>query len=295
MRSTLRSTALNRANVARCGAGCLAIVASVAGIANDLAAQTVVRGRVVDGNRAGLGDAEVFVDPTGSPVTTSAADGSFLLELPGGGVVVIGARKVGFEPEFRRILIANDDTLTVTFSMRATGQVLAPLVVEAPAAAPISAKMREFDERRRAGLGRFLTREMLAKREHSALTDVLRMTAGLQFVRRPAECGGGFAITSGRGGVSKRLEWMRCRTPPQIPFNVACYLAIYLDGTRIWYPGDVEPPNVDNLISVVGLEGVEIYRGPAETPIRYQGTGAACGVLLLWTRTDEHPSRPGLL
>ncbi len=32
------------------------------------------------------------------------------------------------------------------------------------------------------------------------------------------------------------------------------------------------------------LEGIEIYRGPAETPIRYQITNSACGVALLWTR-----------
>ena len=32
------------------------------------------------------------------------------------------------------------------------------------------------------------------------------------------------------------------------------------------------------------LEGVEIYRGPSEAPIKYQTTGSACGVLLLWTR-----------
>ena len=66
-------------------------------------------------------------------------------------------------------------------------------------------------------------------------------------------------------------------------YGPGCYLALYLDGTHYWMPGSTDPPDIDQL-TVQGLEGIEIYRGPAETPIRFQITNSACGVALLWTR-----------
>jgi hypothetical protein len=147
--------------------------------------------------------------------------------------------------------------------------------------------MLAFEERRKTGLGRFITREMLAQREHSVLTDVLRMTPGLSFVRRPDKCGGGFALASGRGGAVDPQAWMACEIDPRIRFPFACYLAIYMDGVRVWVPGQKEPPKIDDIASIVALEAIEIYRGPSETPIAYQNTGSACGVILLWTRTGE--------
>ena len=61
----------------------------------------------------------------------------------------------------------------------------------------------------------------------------------------------------------------------------ACYMAIYVDGVRLWAPGSVDPPDFDQMRNSQ-YEGVEIYRGPAELPIQYQG--AACGVILFWSR-----------
>jgi hypothetical protein len=80
---------------------------------------------------------------------------------------------------------------------------------------------------------------------------------------------------------------MICEGRPDVPFPLACYLSIYVDGVRVWAPGQAEPPNVDQVASIVSLEAIEIYRGPSETPIMYQNTGSACGTVLLWTRTGE--------
>jgi len=70
---------------------------------------------------------------------------------------------------------------------------------------------------------------------------------------------------------------------PPTDFPVACYLTIYLDGVRIWTWGQREPPNIES-ISVIELEGVEVYRGPSELPTAFQTTGSAGGAVLLWTR-----------
>jgi outer membrane receptor for monomeric catechols len=63
----------------------------------------------------------------------------------------------------------------------------------------------------------------------------------------------------------------------------ACYMSVYVDGVRIWAAGSRDPPDFDQLRNNQ-YEGVEIYRGPAELPTQYAGTGAACGAILLWSR-----------
>ena len=67
------------------------------------------------------------------------------------------------------------------------------------------------------------------------------------------------------------------------PMAVACYMSVYVDGVRIWAPGTDDPPDFDRLRNNQ-YEGVEVYRGPSELPTQYQGTGAACGAILLWSR-----------
>lgn len=62
-------------------------------------------------------------------------------------------------------------------------------------------------------------------------------------------------------------QWMRCG-PTRIPMEPACYFAIVLDGARFWVPGSGEPPDI-NQFTVQGIQAIEIYRGPAETPIQY--------------------------
>ena len=66
----------------------------------------------------------------------------------------------------------------------------------------------------------------------------------------------------------------------------ACYMSVYVDGLRIWGPGTPDPPDFEGMRNNQ-YEGVEIYRGPSELPTQYQGTGAACGAILLWSRVSN--------
>jgi hypothetical protein len=246
----------------------------------------LVRGTVKADDGQPVVAAEITTGVAGEQASTGQ-DGTFVLVTAStGSTVILQVKAVGFAPRSESVSFRSADTVTVTLTLKRVAQQLPPVEVRAPAPAYTSAKMVAFDERRKTGLGKFITREMLAQRENSVLTDVLRMTPGLSFVRRPDRCGGGFAMASSRGGSVARQGWMACEGPP-IPFPIACYLAVYLDGIRVWAPGQKEPPNVDDIASIVSLEAIEIYRGPSETPIAYQNTGSACGTVLLWTRTEE--------
>jgi hypothetical protein len=244
-------------------------------------AQSVVKGTVRQGGHP-LPRVEVGIAARNLRIQTDTT-GSYSLALGEGGIIELSVRAVGYYPQTRRLMLASGDTVTVSFELERAPQQLDSITVSAPGPTPVSGKMQAFEERRRLGFGRFFTREMLAAREHSTLGNVLRMTAGLRFVRRPDSCGGGFVVASAREGSVGWKPWMQCGTDVLPP---ACYTGIWLDGVRLWVPGTSDPPNVDEF-QVISLEGVEVYRGPSEVPTQYQGTGSSCGALLLWTRTGD--------
>lgn len=245
-------------------------------------AQTVVRGIVLDANGGPVPGAQVAIEKL-QLATTVGPVGEFGFQTVPSGRHLLVARAIGFKPVTREIRATGRDTILLEIRLEGAPQRLDSLVVAGAPVVAVTPAMREFEERRARGFGRFLTREMLAKRDHSALSDVLRMTAGLRLIRRPSECGGGFAVATGRGGDLEWQRWMTCHggEPPRFPG--ACYLSVYLDGIRVWAWGDPEPPNMDD-IQINSLEGVEIYRGPSELPARIQTTGSACGAILFWTR-----------
>jgi len=260
----------------------LVIAGLLAGFPRVELAQTILVGTVTSEGRV-VAYAEVSVAP-GGLLTKTDDRGRFSLVLHDLGLISVFVRAVGYYPQTRKFLLSGEDTVSVAFQLERAPQQLESLTVEAKRTTVVG-KMQAFEEHRAAGFGSFFTRDMLAGMEHLPLSDVLRRTTGLRFVKRPTVCGGGLALTSGRGGAVTWQPWMICYTWPA-PFPTECYLAIYVDGTRVWTPGSKEPPDI-NQFSVSLLEGIEIYRGPGETPIQYQITGSACGVALLWTRTGD--------
>jgi len=255
------------------------LVAAVTAAAEQGAAQTLIQGSVRGSGRP-LPGADVRLDPDGVSIRTDSS-GAYRLTAAKGGVIRISVRAVGFFPAGRNVLVITNDTVTSDFTLDPVAQQLDSINVEAPGVT-VRGKMSAFEERRRTGIGRFYSRDMLAVREHSTMADVLRMTPGLRLIRRPDACGGGFAVATGRGGVVRSERWMECN-PNGPKVEPACYFTLYLDGVRYWAPGGRPPPDINSL-QVHSMQGIEAYRGAAETPTQYQMTGTVCGVLLLWTR-----------
>ncbi|MGE0442581.1 MAG: carboxypeptidase regulatory-like domain-containing protein [Gemmatimonadales bacterium] len=252
-------------------------------------AQSVLLGRVVDDRGLPVTTARVSISRLGLTAAVTSEGRFEFVTIPRGRFAVATAA-VGFAPDVREMGFAGNDTVRVDIRLGQAAQRLDSVVVSGNGPPPLSPQMRIFEERRRKGIGVFLTRADLARREHSTLTDVLRQVPGMKFVRRPERCGGGFALASNRGGALSWLPWMTC-FDGFTPFSVECYLTVYLDWNRIWIWGSQEPPRIDET-SVASLEAVELYRGPSELPVELQGTGSACGAVLLWSRTGEGGQRP---
>lgn len=211
--------------------------------------QTVVHG-VVRGAGVPVRGAEVLLTPTGMRSFTTDS-GRFEFSSPISGRARIAVRLVGYAPISRTLLLGVDDTATLPLDLERLAQQLPAAHVETPAIDPI---MEPFEARRREGFGRFVTRAQFANEEHSTVSNVLRRAGGLRLMRRPKNCGGGFAAATGRGTAGL--------TPPAPltcilggVYDMACYLSIWLDGTAFWRPGRPDPPDLDQF-EVAGIEGI---------------------------------------
>lgn len=194
-------------------------------------------------------------------------------------------RAVGFGPYVGLLDLSAIDTARATFLLRPVAPIsFEPVPLpEVVVRARIPARMLAYEERRSRGVGLFVTRSDLERRENSRLSDILRGLPGLLIVP---------TSTVEHAVAVRRANGNALQT---------CYPQVYLDGVRVYDPtaapaglGD-RPPNVDGF-RPRELEGVEVYRGPAETPVEYLGPGARCGTVLLWSRSptrSEARREPG--
>ena len=209
------------------------------------------------------------------------------------------------------------DTSGVVFRLPRT-----PTTMETVEVKTTSPRMKDFEMRRTIGIGRFLTADQLDK-EGSRPFGIVAMTKfpGLQFVtdsdgrphiasvrgscgagtspseailagargggsggRGAATTGGGPTGSTGSGGGSgsgttpgssgqsgaTRTSFGSCMPSKQ------CYVVTFLD--------DIQLDSADfDLITTWDVAGVEYYTGNSVPP-RYRVSGAACGVMLVWSK-----------
>lgn len=141
---------------------------------------------------------------------------------------------------------------------------LAPLDVRV-SPSPRRGKMSGFLRRQSRGTGEFITREDIERQDPMRLSDMVHLRPGVGTVP--------YADGSGRRHVQiSRAAVMEDRG--------ACRIQYWIDG--IPFRG-VNRFELDEL-SPQDVEGIEIYRGPAEIPPQFNRRGSQCGVVLVWTR-----------
>ena len=120
-----------------------------------------------------------------------------------------------------------------------------------------------FHTRKANGRGEFVDREQLARWQSRQLSDVLRQVSGVRVEPRvPNSPGAG------------RFRIRMTRTP------ATCQPIAYLDGAFL---GSTALFDVDAVVSVDALLGIEVYRGLGEVPAEFDVPGAQCGVVVMWT------------
>ena len=270
-------------------------VFAVTALEVDLARMSASRfsGRVLsDSSRQPIVDAEVLL-PGLALTVRSDAKGVFLLpDVPTGTHHLI-VRRVGFGALDTTLTVdGNEDTDRTVYLSRTT--VLDSVSVTA---ARTDRALLEFEENRRLGFGKFLTREELEKLESVRVSEVVSMLSGLGVSRGPSQ---GYVLS--KRYVVPPSAIGPCKDPTgkaqvgnmYIPSKgeraqgivCACYAQVYLDGLLL-NGGFPTPPFNVNEILTSQIEAVEWYAGPSETPVRYARLNSACGVMVVHTRRPD--------
>jgi hypothetical protein len=237
-------------------------------------AVAVLRGKVLnDANDKPVPGAEVAI-PALRISTTSDSVGSFRLLHIAAGKQIVWVRRVGFAGASTVLTFATNDTVEADFALVQSAATLPEVAVSAPSSGP--GKLREFDRRRAAGLGNFLTPDDLAKQANRRLSEVLRAFPGLEIVHGASGSAESY-VSAGRS--SQGVSGIKASQGVQ-----ACPVAINIDGGFVYRGNRGEAMFNINSIDVSTLSGVEYYPSAAEIPPEFNGTRAACGLLVLWTK-----------
>ena len=230
-----------------------------------------------DINGAPIADVQVMLPGVPRNAFTDER-GTFRISNVPPGIHQVVARRIGYQQLELRIQVAANQTVE--------RQLLLSRVVTLDTVAVRAATIRTFEDHRAVGLGKFWTRDELAKQEGRRLGDVLQATAGLSVISG----GAGAAWVATSRGVRAGFDSLRnCfalenSSMADIRKSCGCYVQVYLDDMPLFSRRQGEEvPNI-NRVPVAAIEAIEFYSGPAQTPARYSGLNANCGVLVIHTR-----------
>lgn len=117
-----------------------------------------------------------------------------------------------------------------------------------------------FEERKRTGLGRYLTGKDLERRGAIFTSDAFRNLPGTRLGLR--ESGERVILVRSAFG-----EW--------------CKPSVHIDGMYLWDNLTVE--DIDGMVSLRYVKAIEVYN-EATTPIEFQRAMTGCGTILIWTK-----------
>ncbi len=268
---------------------------------------------VADTTGAPIDNAEVTLTDLARTVHTDRRGTFRMTDLPPG-PHLLSIKRVGFAPTITTVDLNAQATVWPRILLTRSNA-LATVAVTADGIPP------EFEERRTAGVGRYLTRRDLAKQPGRRLGDLVSQVPGFGSAAgtaghawlvgkrapqhllpnmptptpgnpRPTACGNVVPTAPGQPAVCTfavddlRNQGYYCATDSEVRQGMpscACYTQVYLDG-RLMNTGRPTDPFDANTLPVDDLVGVELYPSAATTPGRYSSPNAICGVMLAWTR-----------
>jgi hypothetical protein len=254
------------------------VVTADTALGTDTLAPRVIRQRTGDGRLSGvvvtavtdrpLASAEVSM-PDG-PQTRTNERGEWTLAGAPDGTRILEVRAVGYYPERRAVnVVAGEAPIrTVLSTMPAELD-----TVKITASHLQDRNLSGFEDRRRSGVGRYLTAEDVARQRPLVTSDLFRFVPGLRVDRNRI------------GETEIRMRGT---------FEARCSPVIYLDGN---YMGDLRAGDIDGWVRPDEVAGIEIYTGPvvpAQFSTGRSGVGASrgdCGSIVIWTKSPPTSSK----
>ena len=191
--------------------------------------------------------------------TSLNAAGTFVLTGLPAGTQWVTVTAIGRQPADQAVDLKSGDTATVSLTLEPLPVTLDPVRVTAR---PKAIALKEFEERRRLGLGYMRTAADL-----EGVRTMRAVFTGAPSVR----------VERARGGVG---DFQILLEAPGISGQAWCVASLFIDGfkSRFEQLSQFQPTD---------LIGVEIYQRSSSAPLQYQSTATGCGVVLVWTKYVE--------
>jgi hypothetical protein len=239
-----------------------------------------IRGRVVTAE----GDPISYANVQFSGATRFVTDdsGRFIAPVPRSGSLTIITRRIGYAPVELRFPAVPDTAIRI--SMKALASTLPGQVITTRSPfvrlelGGYYARMREVQNVARVAY--FMTPEDIALRNPQSVTDAVEHFPNIRLA--PIDDGktDGNGMTHADGAMSRRKFRIEDRS--------GCPLTVYLDRVQIQPTGGGKDEEINSLVSIGSLAGIEVYPrsigAPAEFPPANTNSTSQCGVVLLWTR-----------
>ena len=214
-----------------------------------------INGQVVDQlSRQPVIGATVNLIGTRLHAATDSA-GRFSHASLGAGTYILEVRAIGYGVTSWVLRLSDAEVVDYIFEVAPIDIELDPIVVEGRPGY-FQRRMQEFEERRRAGRGIFITHDQIEASHAATMADLLRGVPGVRLNCRSGICTAQMTRTA--HGVCA-ADWV-------------------VDGM---------PASVSSTphLPVVGIVAVEIYRSPNEAPAEFLKADSDCGVIAIWTKS----------
>lgn len=248
-------------------------------------------------------DAEVSLAGVRRLARSNRAGEALLVNVPAG-TYEIHVRRLGYAAGSARFAMGGDSA-NVSIMLKESAAGLD--TVHVVASAITTERHRQFDARMRRGLGRFLGPEALERssflefpivaiQHFPGLTLVTGRAGQWQLASRHGSCGVDTTYETSAGignlrgeaqgsrltgaGSGARQTVAEAATAQSSCFSDhPCHVKLFLDDQPV-AEADI------NIVHTSELYGVEYY-STGNAPPRYQVSGAACGIILLWTKAGN--------
>ncbi|HVH69312.1 MAG TPA: TonB-dependent receptor [Gemmatimonadales bacterium] len=175
------------------------------------------------------------------------------------GTYVLQVRAIGYSAASWVIELGEGEVHSDVYELDPLPIVLDPQeVARRPSFA--EARRAEFERRREAARGYFLTEAEIKRENPRSLGDLLRHVPGVRM-----QCRGSMA------GCTVRMA----RAPRE------CKPDFVVDGFEASNSTSLDMPTI-------GIIGIEIYRTLSETPVQFLRTDNQCGTIVIWTQSGLH-------
>lgn len=239
-----------------------------------------VQGRVFDPRTKGpVVDAEVILREGESRVLAAGSTnerGFFRLLARFPGEYALEVNALGYEKgELDGLMVEGGRLSVVEIGLPPRAVELEPLIVVAEPRA-FHLEMVGFYQRRELSGGFFITPEMIEERHSQRVTQLFQQVPGAAIVQ---DQGGEDAVHFKSAAGLKSIPVADSGSQVAL-----CWPRVYLDGLLMHEGGYAGPAFIDGLTRPFDLDGIEVYRSPAESPPRFGGIQSRCGVIVMWSK-----------